>query len=89
MGELREKLVAIDADGWRATAEAARESAVKWAYGATSSDRLAKAAEMLRAADTFEGRANMLDLGEGLKDSALIDYWDLSDEGQPGVEVRA
>lgn len=88
MGELKEKSVTIDAAGWRATATAARENAVKWAYGTTASDQLAKSAEMLRAARTFDGHANMLEMFGG-EDTATVDYWDLTDEGMPGAEVPA
>lgn len=88
MGELIEKTVTMGPEDWRASAAAARRMAVKWAYKHDESDRLAKAAEMLRAAKTFEGHANMLDMG-GEVDIAEVEHWDLTDEGISGEPLPA
>ena len=89
MGELIEKTVTMGAEEWRAAAAASREHAVKWAFGHNDqSDRLAKAAEMLSAAQVFAGHANKTEMF-GESDTANVEHWDLSDEGIEGPPVPA
>jgi hypothetical protein len=73
---LTEKRVSITPREWRKLAEEAREHAVGWAAQGQNeigySSRLAKAAEMLRAADTFEGRAaNLENFGPDSDDATI------------------
>lgn len=68
--------VAMGPSEWRAAASEARWLAVQYAqpggHGWDSQTRLQWAADMLQAADVFEGRANMLELG-GEVDEAEVE----------------
>lgn len=89
MGELTEMTVTMDADAWRTAAENAKAKAVALLAGGTSVQRYTEAAALLRAVDTFNGHANMMDmLGDG-PDTAVVAAWDLADEGFPGEVVPA
>lgn len=56
--------VTMNADDWRYVAEEAVGHAMGWlrVEGVGRSGHLARSAELLRAAKTFHGHANMLDL---------------------------
>jgi hypothetical protein len=84
MGTIVEKTVIMDVDDWRKAAAEAQREAVSWFNGDAGyiegrTTRLKNAAEMLRAADAFNGRANHLEMF-GEVDTAVVDAWDLSDE---------
>jgi len=89
MGELTKMNVTMDADAWRKTASTAKVKALELIAGGDSADRLVKAAELLRAVDTFNGHANMMEMLDRDADTATIDAWDLTDEGFPGEVVPA
>lgn len=85
MGIIVEKPVVVGPDEWRKAGEQARMEAVSWLFDGntkitTKSDRLKNAADLLRAADTFNGRANMLENFSEDPDTAVVEVWDLSDE---------
>lgn len=90
MGTIVEKTVVVGPAEWRKAADQARLEAVSWLFDGNTkitsqSDRLAHAAEMLRAMDKFNGRANTLENFNEDPDIAVIEEWDLSDEmeGEP------
>jgi len=100
MGTIVEKDVTMGAAEWRQFAEKARATAVRYINddamlepGGASRGMIA-AADLLRAAKTFDGHANMLEMFGG-SDAAKVDVWNLSDEDDtpawPGVstELRA
>lgn len=84
MGELTEMHVKMDAGAWHALGRESVTRAVQLVAGGMGHDRLIKAAELLRAADTFHGRANMAEMLGRDDDEADVDAWDLTDEGFPG-----
>jgi hypothetical protein len=84
MGTIVEKTVVVGPEEWRKAASRAHIQAVSWLFDGntkitTQSDRLKNAAELLRAADAFNGRANHQEMF-GEVDTAVIEEWDLSDE---------
>lgn len=85
MGTIVEKEVTMGADEWRDRAAQARTLAVRYINDDAMlepggvSRGLIGAADLLRAAKTFEGHANMLEMFGG-EDAAQVDVWDLSDE---------
>lgn len=89
MGELTTMHVTMDAEAWRALSRTANTKAVELVAGGNSTDRLIKAAELLRAVDTFNGHANMQDMLGRPDDEADVAAWDLTDEGFPGKVVPA
>lgn len=89
MGELTEMRVTMDAEAWRAVGRKAQEAAVALLAGGDSVDRMVKAAELLRAVDTFNGHANMMDMSGQENDETIVAAWDLTDEGFPGKVVVA
>jgi hypothetical protein len=85
MGTIVEKTVVVGPAEWRKASDQARLEAVSWLFDGNTkitskSDRLKNAAELLRAADTFAGRANMLENFNEDPDIAVVEEWDLSDE---------
>ena len=74
---LTEKKVSMTPAKWRELAQECREHAVGWAAQGKNeigySSRLAHAAEMLRAADTFEGRAATLENFGPDADEAVVE----------------
>ena len=58
--------VSMHPDDWRRVAEEAVEHAIGWLHQADAMSRagaIERAGSLLRAADAFNGRANMLELG--------------------------
>jgi hypothetical protein len=87
MGTIVDKTVVVGPSEWRKAANQAVTEAVGWLFDGNTkitsqSDRLKNAAELLRAADTFNGRANMIENGfaDADADTAVVEVWDLSDE---------
>lgn len=71
---LTERKVQMTADDWRAVADEAREHAVGWLNQPDQFNRagaLEHAASLLRAADTFAGRANHLDMFDGVDEATI------------------
>lgn len=95
MGELVEKEVRMGSEDWHRLATGCVTKAVQCIHdeGPFVSGHELKAAEYLRAAQTFRGHANMLEI-EGGDDVAMVDVWDLSDEENepepawPGISAK-
>lgn len=72
------KKVEMTAADWRCAAEDAIERAVGWIRSddkmiGARNNALRQAAELLRAADTFNGRANMLEIFQEGPDTAEVE----------------
>lgn len=86
MGTLVEESVTMGAAEWRAAAAEARIAAVVAMHGHTApygaASRLNAAAQYLRDARTFDGHANDIEMLGSEPNTAMVEKWDLSDEGQ-------
>lgn len=75
-----EKKVQMTPEDWRKAADEAVEQAVGWMHSddkmvGARANALRRAAEFLRAADTFRGHANMLEI-EGGVDETTVEVWE-------------
>lgn len=81
MGTLVNKEVRMEPHDWRRIASECKVAAMQFLLALPVERALA--AQMLEAAKTFNGHANMLEI-EGGGDVATVEVWDLSDEEEPG-----